>query len=296
MALSSVWKRKVSAYAFIIVLSIVVLALSVSVNTFQEFFFVADLFPMLLSIVTLVIMPLQIMFEVKFENAFTARPAFEVPLLGALTIVWLVVNCFSTSRYTSLPNCSVFSDGIDGEEGWCHSAQALRIIIWIEWLALLLTALMLTRAAIVEARRGNTAVWHKTLSRHRRSNQSRDFLQDASSFYRGSSLLGFDRVNGHQKGSSRDWFAPPAIRTSGMPGVERDSTAGSFFGPGVADLGAFGNGSQSTIPPQHQFQIHTPHSSRDAVTKTIDGFEIVSTGHYFQNEGIWGKEGLQSKP
>lgn len=155
---------------------------------------------------------------------------------------------------------------------------------------------MLTRAAIIESRRGNTAVWHTALSRYRRNNQSRDFLQDASSFYRGSSIFGFDRVNGHQKGSSRDWFAPPAIRTSGALDIESDSTAGSFFGTGVSGLSPLGNGGQSAIPLQHQFQIHTPHSTRDAVTKTIDGFEIVSTGHYFQNESIWGKGGLQSKP
>jgi len=284
----------VFAYAFIIVLDIVVLGLSVSVNIFQEFFFGADLFPLLLSVATLIILLLQIVFDLTSENAMTARPVFEIPLLGSFTIVWLVFNSFSTSRYVDLPNCSIFSDEFDGERAWCRNAQALRVVIWIEWLALLSTTLMLTRSAIVEARRGNTSVWHTALSRCRRNNQSRDFLQDASSFYRGSSIFGFERATGSRKSSSRDWFAPadPSIGLSGNLQGERDSAAGSFFGAGAAGLGAFGNGSQSSVPSQQHFQVQTPRSTKGTVvTKTVDGFEIISTGHYFQNEGIWNESG-----
>lgn len=296
MALSSAWKRKMLAYASIIILDIAVLALSVAVNVFQEFFFVAGLLPLILSVATLVILLLQIAFEVRSENAYTARPLFEVPLLGILCVVWLSFNSFTESRYASLPNCSVFADGDDGELAWCRNAQVLRAIIWIEWLALLLTTLVLSRAAIVEARRGNTAIWHTALCRYDRNNQSRDFLQDASSFYRGSSIFGFDRVSGNRKSSSRDWFAPtePTIRLSSTLDGDKDSTAGSFFGTGVAGLGAFGGGSQSAIPLQNQFQIHTPHSTKDSVTKTIDGFEIISTRHYLRNEDFWTSSGSQS--
>lgn len=156
---------------------------------------------------------------------------------------------------------------------------------------------MLTRTAIVQARRGNTAVWRTALSRYHRSNQSRDFLQDASSFYRGSSIFGFDRASSHEKASSRDWFAPaePAIRLDDKFDGQRDSSSGSFFGAGTSGLGALGNGTQSAVPLQQQFQFQTPHSTKDAtVTKTIDGFEIVSTGYHFQNH-IWNKSGPQPK-
>ena len=157
---------------------------------------------------------------------------------------------------------------------------------------------MLTHSVILESRRGNTAVWHTALSRYRRNNQSRDFLQDASSFYRGSSIFGFERAHGggSPKSSSRDWFAPaePTVGLSGDLQGDRDSAAGSFFGAGAA--GPFGNGSQSSIPLQHQFQTQAPRSTKDTVvTKTVDGFEIISTGHYFQNEGLWNKNGSQSK-
>lgn len=50
---------------------IIVLALSVRVNIFQEFFFVADLFPLALSIITLVV----------FVSMYvTFRPFFKLEL------------------------------------------------------------------------------------------------------------------------------------------------------------------------------------------------------------------------
>jgi hypothetical protein len=154
---------------------------------------------------------------------------------------------------------------------------------------------MITRTAIVQARRGNTAVWRTALSRYHRSNQSRDFLQEASSFYRGSSIFGFDRSSSHQKGSSRDWFAPaePSIRLDDKHDSQRDNGSGSFFGAGSSGSG-LGNGTQSAVSLQQQFQ--TQNSTKDTtVTKTVDGFEIVSTGYYFQNEGIWNRSEPQWK-
>jgi len=138
----------------------------------------ADLFPLLLSIVTLGILLLQcvifisglipaaglltrylytlpschrIVLDLTSRNAFTARPAFEIPLLGTLTIVWLgehaiicfpirgprsyrvhatpnthntASNSFSTSRYMNLPNCSIFPDGMF--RGRCSKPTSVR--------------------------------------------------------------------------------------------------------------------------------------------------------------------------
>jgi hypothetical protein len=161
----------------------------------------------------------------------------------------------------------------------------------------LLTTLTLARLSIVQARRGNTEVWHTTLSRYRPSVQSREFIQDASSFYRGSSIFGFG-INGHQKGismASRDWFAPaePVIRLSDKAGDRMDHAGDSFFGAGKAGLGTHGNGLHSATPLQ-QVQIPSPTRS-PAVTQTIDGFEIVSTGYYFQHESNWNQGSLQHR-
>ncbi|KAI0087260.1 hypothetical protein BDY19DRAFT_957061 [Irpex rosettiformis] len=55
MAFTRFGKRVLSAYLLLLVLDIVVLALAARVNIWQEFFFMADLFPLGLSIATLVV-------------------------------------------------------------------------------------------------------------------------------------------------------------------------------------------------------------------------------------------------
>jgi len=294
MGLSSTGK-KLLAYAFIVALDIVALALAVSVNAFQEFFFAADLFPLALSIATLAILLVQIALGLRSKSAYTTRPVFEILLLGALTIIWLASNSFTTSRYMGLPNCSVFAGDLAEERAWCRNAQGLRAIIWIEWAALLVTTLALARATITRARRNNTAIWHTTLSRYRSTKHSQDFIQEVSSFYRSSSIFGFDWVTGHQKdASSRDWFAPePVIRLSSRTDSQEDSSAGETpSGAGQAGLGAYGSESQSAIPLQQQFQTSSA-SKGPVVTQAVGGFEIVSTGYYFQNEDRWDQRNRQ---
>ena len=110
-------------------------------------------------------------------------------------------------------------------------------------------------------------------------------MLDTSSFYRGSSIFGFDK-NCHQKGlsmASRDWFAPaePVIRLGDNAEGKRDSYGGSFFGAGV---GAYGTRLQLAVPLQQQIQA--PRPTKDPTTaKTTDGFEIVSMGYY---QDHWG--------
>lgn len=96
--------------------------------------------------------------------------------------------------------------------------------------------------------------------------------------------------------ASRDWFAPaePAIRLNDHVDGQKDGATGSFFGAGRAGLGAHGNEAQYPVPLQQQFQ--TPTQARGpVVTKTIDGFEIVSTGYYFQNENNWNQGDPRSR-
>lgn len=96
--------------------------------------------------------------------------------------------------------------------------------------------------------------------------------------------------------ASRDWFAPsePTIRSADNGEWKGDTDAGSSFGGGRAGLGAYGTGIQSTIPPQEQFQ--TPNPTRGpAIPRTVDGFEIVSGGHYSQNDSSWNRGGPRSR-
>lgn len=156
------------------------------------------------------------------------------------------------------------------------------------------TTLTLARVTIVRARRNNTALWHTTLSRYRSTKHSQDFIQEVSSFYRSSSIFGFDRVTDYQKNAaSKDWFAPePVIRLSSRTGSQDNHSAETFSDAGRAGFGAYGSESQSAIPLQQQFQNLSP-TKGPIVTQAIDGFEIISTGYYFQDEGHWGQNDRQ---
>jgi hypothetical protein len=246
MAVSAVGKKKFTAFGGVIILDIIVLALSLSVNVFQGFFFVADLFPFLLSIITLAILLLSIVLELTASNPFTAHLAFEIPLLTILTCIWLCFNAFSTSRWSNMPiSCSSIPDEFGDMRGWCKNVQALKALIWMVWVALLLLTSSLLYFAITQAHRGHAQVWRIPLSRYDKSNaNSNQFTTDISSYYRGSSLFDFrlrTSFGANRKGksslSSRDFFASsPVIRTS---------FASSAFGAGKAGVGA-GAGSFSS--------------------------------------------------
>jgi len=75
---SDLGKRRLKAYAVLYVVNIIVLALAARVNDFQGFFFMADLFPLGLSITTLVLLTFTFYFDFSQTNAFTARPPFEI--------------------------------------------------------------------------------------------------------------------------------------------------------------------------------------------------------------------------
>ncbi|EEB87199.1 hypothetical protein MPER_15550 [Moniliophthora perniciosa FA553] len=69
MALSSTGKKRIGIHGAQLLVTIIVLALSARVNQFQEFFFAADLFPLALSIVSLVLLAIMQAFYGFFSVA-----------------------------------------------------------------------------------------------------------------------------------------------------------------------------------------------------------------------------------
>jgi hypothetical protein len=243
MSVSAVGKKKFAAFGGIIVLNIAVLALSIGVNIFQGFFFVADLFPLVLSITTLTIFLLLIFLELTASNAFTARPVFEIPLLVILTLTWLGFDAFSTSRWSGIPtSCSVISDEYSEVRSWCQHLQALKAVIWLVWVTLLILTSSLLCFVVTHAHHGKGQVWRTPLSRYDPSNRhasSVNFITEVSSYYRGSSIFNF-RIRtsaganelGNVTPSSHDFFAPPSP-------VFRDSSGSSAFGGVKAGVGTY---------------------------------------------------------
>lgn len=165
--ISVVGKRKLGVYCLMIAFDVVVLALAARVNIFQEFFFVADLFPFALSIITLVALLIVLLTDMSTPNSFLTRPASEIGLLGVLSIFWLAFNSFSTSRWQHIPMaCSSIPSEYPDERGWCKDVQALKAFVWIQFAALLLTAVFLLRYVLIHSRRDGATIWKSPLSRY----------------------------------------------------------------------------------------------------------------------------------
>ncbi|EIW55987.1 uncharacterized protein TRAVEDRAFT_152538 [Trametes versicolor FP-101664 SS1] len=164
---SSVGKKKLGVHVLLIVLDVIALALAARVNIFQEFYFMADLFPLGLAIATLIILFFTLVLDLTIKNMPTARPAVDVGLLYVLSIFWLAFNAFSTSRWRNIPmNCSSIPEEYPDERTWCRDVQALKSFVWIEFVALFFTASFILRYAITEHKRGRKQIWNGPLSRY----------------------------------------------------------------------------------------------------------------------------------
>ncbi|EMD32478.1 hypothetical protein CERSUDRAFT_118809 [Gelatoporia subvermispora B] len=166
-ALSPVGKKRAAIYAAIVFLDIVVVALAARVNIFQEFFFMADMFPFALSIVTLALLFLTISLHVIAFNSFLTRPLFETVSLFILSIAWLASNAFSTSRWQAIPlACASIPSEFAYERAWCRDVQALKAMVWILFVVLFLVAVFTLRYVVSESRRGRSYIWDGPLSQY----------------------------------------------------------------------------------------------------------------------------------
>ncbi|KAJ3737275.1 hypothetical protein DFJ43DRAFT_1046930 [Lentinula guzmanii] len=164
LGFTPVGKRKIAVHVVLYCVNIIVLALSARVNLFQEFFFVADLFPLGLSIATLVILTVMLALDFACKNSYTGRPQFEIGVFAVLSIFWLSFNAFSTSRWRHVPmSCPA---GADAVKTWCQDVQALKAFVWIEWLIFSLTAYLTLRYTISQKSRGNKHILRMPLSRY----------------------------------------------------------------------------------------------------------------------------------
>ncbi|KAA1477056.1 hypothetical protein DENSPDRAFT_844218 [Dentipellis sp. KUC8613] len=164
--ISAVGRTVFYIYAAIVLVNVVVLALSARVNMFQEFYFVADKFPLAMSIVTLIISVLMLFLDVGLDNAYTARATFEIGMLSILSIFWLAFNAFSSSRWKHIPmNCFVIPSDYPETRSWCMELQALQAFVWINWTLLFLATLALIRYSVTQAQAGQKHIWTTPLSR-----------------------------------------------------------------------------------------------------------------------------------
>lgn len=169
------------ASILILILTGVNTALSTRVNYFQDFFFVADKFPLIMSVVTMVLYSFIILLDYVSENAFVARPPFYLAVEAVLSIFWLAFNAFSTSRWRHIPlECNEIPREFEDERAWCRDLQALKSFVWVEWLFIFLSFAFTLRFVLTHHAQGRRHIWRTALSRYYRASpikHTSEFLQ-----------------------------------------------------------------------------------------------------------------------
>lgn len=157
--------------------TITIFALSSHVNVFQGFFYAADRFPFVMSLVTIAIL-LGVM--ASGRNSKLSRPALELPLLGLLLVAWLGSNAFSTSRwrFITVDDCNSMPVEKNPEffkqaKTWCYEIQALRALIWMEWVIFLISFGSLLFFALKHSSSGATHVWTTSIGQFNSSRNAR---------------------------------------------------------------------------------------------------------------------------
>jgi hypothetical protein len=167
MAFSPVGRKKVAAHILLLVVNILVLALSTRVNIYQDFFFIADRFPFVLSIITFALLGIMTLVDFVSNSSYTGRPQFEIGVFSVLGIFWLAFNAFSSSRWRSAPfNCGEIPSDYADTIQWCQELSALRVLVWVEWLIFFFTTITTLRYSITQSNRGNKHVFQMPLSRY----------------------------------------------------------------------------------------------------------------------------------
>ncbi|KAF5310184.1 hypothetical protein D9619_010452 [Psilocybe cf. subviscida] len=202
--LSSIGKKKVAGHAVFLLTDIIVLALSATVNQFQDFFYIADLFPFALSIISLVIVVILLALDLGLPSANLpcSRAPADIAIFGVLSVFWMSFNAFSTARWREIPfQCDAIPTGFLDERLWCKSLQALKSFVWINFLACLGISLFTLRYTVAQYYRGHRHILATPLSRYRPDRPSgaevttESWTQfNASGRSRGSEFLQFEKV------------------------------------------------------------------------------------------------------
>jgi len=67
--------------------------------------------------------------DATIENPFTGRVPFEIGYAGALSVIWLVSNSFSTSRWRHIPlACNSISKSFCGGDRLVQECSGIEIL------------------------------------------------------------------------------------------------------------------------------------------------------------------------
>ncbi|KAI9451853.1 hypothetical protein F5148DRAFT_531940 [Russula earlei] len=119
-------------------------------------YYVADILPLALPSITTSESP-SFFVVVHIPIYPTMRLLFQLFILG---IVSLVTNAFSTSRWRNVPpNCSAISADYSDLRSSCQHLWALKEFVWLNWVVVVLAALVMLCFSMMQHRSGEKYIW-----------------------------------------------------------------------------------------------------------------------------------------
>lgn len=210
MEFSALGKKKVASHAVLFAFNGVALALATKVAKFNQFFYVADLFPMAISILTLVVLFTMLTMEFALNRSPLGLPLVEAGILGVLSIFWLAFNAFSTARWKYVPmQCEAISLAYSPERAWCRDVHALKAFVWAVFIACLGITVWTITYTLMQYQKGNKHILKMPLSQYDPT--------DPTPF------LGTDGKE------DVDWYPATSFAPSGQPGASASNENGNNY-------------------------------------------------------------------
>lgn len=156
----------------LVVVTLVIFVLSTHINLFMGFFYIADRFPFVISLITGSTLFLTAVLDaMKAGDAITSRPLTEVGILGVFFILWTAANGFSTPRWDAIQPGTCFAITVEKNPAfesatrvWCREMLALRGLVWVEWVLIGGALAALLVYCIKQTKHGSGHVWSTPLA------------------------------------------------------------------------------------------------------------------------------------
>lgn len=121
-------------------------------------YFVYAAFAIAIASLTLLTVPVMLALSISRKGAFPSMIVVELSYFGLLWVLWLAVGG-TIGTIPWINYCSSLSYYYSGYESACMETQAMAAFAFLNWLLLMILDIFLLSLAIMQANRGNSAIW-----------------------------------------------------------------------------------------------------------------------------------------
>jgi len=127
-------------------------------TTLLRGYFVYAAFAIAIASLTMLTVPVMIALSINRKGAFPSMIVVELSYVALLWILWLAVGG-TIANIPWINYCSSLGYSYSGYESTCMETQAMAAFAFLNWIMLMALNIFLLSLAIIQANRGNSAIW-----------------------------------------------------------------------------------------------------------------------------------------